>query len=53
MLFDPQTSGGLLISVEEKRARALVNALRQGGVKEAALIGEIIDGPEEIIAIQK
>jgi len=49
VLFDPQTSGGLLISVSGSQATALVAALQGGGIDDAALIGEIIDTPEEKI----
>jgi selenide,water dikinase len=49
VLFDPQTSGGLLISVSEIHAAALVAALKDGGIDDAAQIGEIIDSPEEKI----
>ena len=49
VLFDPQTSGGLLISVSGSQATALVAALQGGGIDDAALIGEIIDAPEEKI----
>lgn len=47
--FDPQTSGGLLISVSETHALALVQALKAGGIKDAALIGEVLAYPEEKI----
>jgi len=40
ILFDAQTSGGLLISVPEERAEELLRNLKQRGV-EAALIGEV------------
>lgn len=50
-LFDPQTSGGLLIAVRADRADALVRALRDAGVPEAAEIGAVIAGPEEIIRV--
>ena len=43
LLCDPQTSGGLLISVEPARVGALVEALQAHGVETAALVGEIID----------
>lgn len=49
VLFDPQTSGGLLISVSETHAATLVAALKAGGIDDAAQIGEVIDGPEEKI----
>ncbi len=40
ILFDAQTSGGLLISVPEERAEGLLRNLKQRGV-EAAVIGEV------------
>jgi len=49
LLFDPQTSGGLLISVSNLHCAALVSALKDGGIAAAAQIGEIIDGREERI----
>jgi selenide, water dikinase len=49
LLFDPQTSGGLLISVSARQAEALVAALKDAGSDDAAQIGEVISGPEEKI----
>ena len=40
LLFDAQTSGGLLISVSADDAEALLQSLHQNGVASAALIGE-------------
>ena len=51
VLFDPQTSGGLLIAVPASQADALVQALRKGGIAQAALIGEIHDDPAEMIRL--
>ena len=48
-LFDPQTSGGLLISLSGQQAGELVASLKDAGVGDAALIGEILSGPEEKI----
>jgi selenide,water dikinase len=49
MLFDPQTSGGLLLALPEAGARALVDALRAGGMEHAAVIGRFTDpGPGSI-----
>ena len=45
ILFDPQTSGGLLISVVQEKADKLLNKLREEGIKEAAIIGEVISEP--------
>jgi selenide,water dikinase len=49
VLFDPQTSGGLLISVDRAQSEPLVAALREAGVKAAAVIGEVIGEEEKII----
>jgi selenide,water dikinase len=51
VLFDPQTSGGLLISISENQAGALVEALKDRGIGDAAQIGEIIEGPDERIHV--
>ena len=49
LLFDPQTSGGLLISVSEIHSAALVSALKDGGIDDAAQIGDVFSGPDEKI----
>jgi selenide, water dikinase len=41
-LYDPQTSGGLLVAVAEERAPALVRAL-QGRDTLAAVVGEVVE----------
>lgn len=41
LLYDPQTSGGLLLSLPKDQASQLVEDLNQSGVKEAVLVGEI------------
>lgn len=49
VLFDPQTSGGLLISVAREQADDLVADLIRKGVAEAAVIGEVnADAAERI-----
>jgi selenide, water dikinase len=42
LLFDPQTSGGLLASVSEDRAIACLNALRDKGYADSRLIGRVL-----------
>jgi selenide, water dikinase len=51
VLFDPQTSGGLLIGVGGDRAAGLVGALKDGGIAEATQIGEIFPEPGEKIRV--
>ncbi len=48
IFFDPQTSGGLLLSVEASRADACVAALRAAGVPAATRVGSVIGGPARI-----
>jgi selenide,water dikinase len=49
VLFDPQTSGGLLISVSAHQSCELVDALKDAGIADTAQIGEILSGPEKKI----
>ncbi len=51
ILFDAQTSGGLLISIPEEKAQNLVSILKEKGHKDVAIIGfvEEGDGVVEII----
>ena len=52
ILFDPQTSGGLLICLAPRKAERLLNGLRKGDVEEAAIIGEVVSEPKGIITIR-
>ncbi len=51
ILFDPQTSGGLLISIEATHAEPLLVALRDAGLETSAIIGEVLDDPAEQIVV--
>ena len=44
LVFDPQTSGGLIIAVAQDQARDCLEELRARGIASAAIIGEVI-GP--------
>ncbi len=43
ILYDPQTSGPLAISVAAEKADDLVSLLRQKGVRDAAIIGDVVE----------
>jgi selenide, water dikinase len=45
ILFDPQTSGGLLISVSPDKVDSLMGKLKKAGISEAAIVGDIISKP--------
>ena len=53
ILFDPQTSGGLLISIASADADTLLESLRRHGIEDAAIIGEVIDEPQRRITIRE
>ncbi len=52
ILFDAQTSGGLLISVASSKANRLLEKLLQAGVKDAAIIGEVIGEPKGMVTVR-
>ena len=51
LLYDPQTSGGLLLSVPYSQADDLISALSTAGVQTAVQIGEIVEGPINIVVV--
>jgi selenide,water dikinase len=42
IVFDPQTSGGLLIALSQRDALALLSELHREGATDASIIGEVI-----------
>jgi selenide,water dikinase len=48
VLFDAQTSGGLLIAVPRDRTSALMSELQARGVAGAAVIGSLFEGDQRI-----
>src|SRR5262249_3394381 len=44
LLFDPQTAGGLLVTVRTGHADALVNELQSAGYPNTRRIGEVLAG---------
>lgn len=45
LLYDPQTSGGLLLSLPKEQAQQLLADLHAAGIDVAGKIGEIVEGP--------
>lgn len=43
LFFDPQTAGGLLISLPASGAEELLEDLHGAGIKEAAIVGEVLE----------
>jgi selenide,water dikinase len=52
ILFDPQTSGGLLITVPAPKAAELLDKMHTEGVTEAAIIGEVVAEPKGKIVVK-
>ena len=51
LLFDPQTSGGLLISVALDKAQLLLKRLKDKGIKQATVVGEVIKRSRKLVII--
>lgn len=51
ILFDAQTSGGLLFSIPEKNSKKLLQNLRDSGIEYASIIGHILNDPSNKITI--
>lgn len=53
VLYDPQTSGGLLMAIEEKKVDSFLSRLRKRGVEHATIIGKIVSKSEGKILVKK
>ena len=53
ILFDPQTSGGLLIAVHPSVAGTLLEAIHARGVVEARIVGELNKPGDHLITIKR
>ncbi len=49
MVFDPQTSGGLLISVSEKQSEQLISQVNDNGPGTAQIVGAVLPKQEHAI----
>lgn len=52
LLYDPQTSGGLLIAVDERGAEPLVTDLLGNGVADTVIIGRVQSEPRNTIVVE-
>jgi len=52
ILFDPQTSGGLFVSVSADKASLLLARLKEAGVIDAAIVGEVVSHPKQRIVVE-
>jgi selenide,water dikinase len=52
VMFDPQTSGGLLIALEKGAAASLVEGLHAAGIAGAAVIGQVRGSTQQGINVQ-
>jgi selenide,water dikinase len=51
LLFDPQTSGGLLLAVPESQADQLVARMKKAGVETAVRVGEVVTSDKPYIRV--
>jgi selenide,water dikinase len=51
LLFDPQTSGGLLLSLPADQADNLLTALKEAGVDTAAGVGQVVGDGKPFVKV--
>jgi len=51
VLFDPQTSGGLLICLAPDKAELLLGQLRATGIEDTAIIGKVVSKPKGMVTV--
>ena len=51
ILYDPQTSGGLLIAIPGPDAEKLLRFLQEVGVKDACIIAEVVANPKDRLVL--
>jgi selenide, water dikinase len=53
ILFDPQTSGGLFMSVSPRKSERLLDRLIKAGIDSAAVVGEVTEEPAGIVKVSQ
>lgn len=53
MIYDAQTSGGLLLAVSPEKSEALLNHIRKEGFSRAEIIGVFTKGNGRIIVSER
>lgn len=51
LLFDPQTSGGLLLSAPNVQADKLLTAFKEAGIERAARVGEVVSTGRSFVRV--
>jgi len=51
VLYDPQTSGGLLICLDKENADGLLQSLKENVIYGVSIIGEVVSDPKEKIVV--
>ena len=51
ILFDAQTSGGLLFSLASQQAEEILKKMHEEGIEEAAIVGEVVSEPKGKIVV--
>ena len=51
LLFDPQTSGGLLLAVPADQCDDLIAGLKEAGIEIAAHVGEVVEAQKPLVRV--
>jgi len=51
VLYDPQTSGGLLVAVDPAKAETMLKKMHDKGLHEAAIVGKVIPAGKNLITV--
>ncbi len=51
LLFDPQTSGGLLLALPAEQCNDLVSGLKNAGVETAAYVGDVVESQRPFVQV--